>query len=611
MVVRHNLVAENAMRYNNLNTKSLSKKMEKLSSGYKINRAGDNAAGLAVSEKMRAQAAGLTKAVKNAEDGISMIQTFEGALNETHKILNRIKTLATQSANGIYSDETDRAAIELEYEQLIEEIDDIADTDFNGVRVLNLDGTGGASPATYTADLSALSTDFSAQFKQSFVDASLDAESAIISAKHEAPASPVSLSSGGAVSFAYSMGATSAEIVFDVMQDGTSIGKGTFDFDDYVKNTEATVNLTGTGGENFGIIKLSFNHDPAIYPFPYLTEVPIIKPAALDELADAIASLVDGDAEFEITYTPNDISDPITTTYMPYNAKADEYIPLNFYARVDNQSTKDIGISFSIEKDDVSILTIGTVRLGNLDSAGKSTVIDASSLGKFTVTLKSGTVGNAKSRYTVEETSTAPFSSFKLEKRIDTHTAIAQTPISGMSAAPTEISGGMGGDTGTPGDVTTTATGVSLQVGARTKDLKTYDFDYIGVWDSTAIQKQAIGELDANINATAKGLGLVTDSVNLSTQFNANRAIDFVDYSINKISMIRATFGAIHNRLDHKIDNLSVTDENLTAAESRIRDTNVAEEVKELSKARIISQASQAMLAQANQLPSSVLSLLQ
>jgi flagellin len=129
MVVQHNMAAINANRYFGINNNNLSKSLEKLSSGYAINRAGDNAAGLAVSEKMRAQIGGLTQAAKNAQDGISMIQTFEGALTETDAILQRMRSLAVQSANGTYDDQVDRAAIELEYTQLCNELDDIAATD--------------------------------------------------------------------------------------------------------------------------------------------------------------------------------------------------------------------------------------------------------------------------------------------------------------------------------------------------------------------------------------------------------------------------------------------------------------------------------------------------
>ncbi|MDD7428653.1 MAG: hypothetical protein PUK49_02610, partial [Oscillospiraceae bacterium] len=137
MVVQHNISAMNANRYYGINNSGLSKSLEKLSSGYQINRAGDNAAGLAVSEKMRSQIGGLTQGVKNAEDGISMIQTYEGALTETDSILQRMKTLADQAANGTYQDDVDREAIQLEFNQLNDELDQIADTDFNGVVMLN------------------------------------------------------------------------------------------------------------------------------------------------------------------------------------------------------------------------------------------------------------------------------------------------------------------------------------------------------------------------------------------------------------------------------------------------------------------------------------------
>ena len=113
MVVQHNISAMTANRYYTNNNSALGKSMEKLSSGLAINRAGDNAAGLAVSEKMRAQIAGLSQASKNAQDGISMVQTFEGALQETDSILQRMRTIAVQSANGSYQNDVDRDALRI------------------------------------------------------------------------------------------------------------------------------------------------------------------------------------------------------------------------------------------------------------------------------------------------------------------------------------------------------------------------------------------------------------------------------------------------------------------------------------------------------------------
>ena len=138
MRIQHNIMAMNAYRNYSNNTSALSKNLEKLSSGYKINRAGDDAAGLAISEKMRAQITGLETAQKNAKDGISLVQTAEGALTEVHDMLNRMVELATQSANGTYDNETDRANLQKEVEQLKSEIDRIADSsNFNGIKLLD------------------------------------------------------------------------------------------------------------------------------------------------------------------------------------------------------------------------------------------------------------------------------------------------------------------------------------------------------------------------------------------------------------------------------------------------------------------------------------------
>ena len=140
MRIQHNIMAMNAYRNYANNTSALSKNLEKLSSGYKINRAGDDAAGLAISEKMRAQITGLDKAQDNAKDGISLVQTAEGALTEVHDMLNRMYELAEQSANGTFEDGTDRKQLQKEVDQLKSEINRIADSaNFNGIKLLNGD----------------------------------------------------------------------------------------------------------------------------------------------------------------------------------------------------------------------------------------------------------------------------------------------------------------------------------------------------------------------------------------------------------------------------------------------------------------------------------------
>ena len=137
MVIQHNIAAINSYRNLSTNQSALSKNLEKLSSGYKINRAGDDAAGLAISETMRSQINGLNQAVNNANDAIGLIQTAEGAMTETHSMLQRMKTLSTQAANGTYT-ETARKNIKAEIDALNSEITRIASTtEFNGEKPLN------------------------------------------------------------------------------------------------------------------------------------------------------------------------------------------------------------------------------------------------------------------------------------------------------------------------------------------------------------------------------------------------------------------------------------------------------------------------------------------
>ncbi len=140
MVVRTNIMGINANRQLGMNNNQVSKSLEKLSSGYRINRAGDDASGLAISEKMKAQIKGLEQASTNSQDAISLIQTAEGATTEIHNMLNRMTELCTKAANGTYDSKVDRKAIQDELDQLCEEMDRIAkNTNFNGIKLL--DGT--------------------------------------------------------------------------------------------------------------------------------------------------------------------------------------------------------------------------------------------------------------------------------------------------------------------------------------------------------------------------------------------------------------------------------------------------------------------------------------
>lgn len=159
MRIQHNIAAMNSYRNLTNNNSALSKNLEKLSSGYRINRAGDDAAGLAISEKMRAQITGLEAAQKNANDAISLVQTAEGALTEVHSMLNRMVELSIQSANGTYDDAVDRANIQKEIRDLNAEIDRISQaTNFNGINLL--DGSYGAGTTSGTLQIGDTSDSF-------------------------------------------------------------------------------------------------------------------------------------------------------------------------------------------------------------------------------------------------------------------------------------------------------------------------------------------------------------------------------------------------------------------------------------------------------------------
>ena len=159
MRIQHNITALNAHRNLTNNNSSVGKSLEKLSSGYRINRAGDDAAGLAISEKMRAQITGLATAQKNANDGISLVQTAEGALTEVHSMLNRMVELATQSANGTYST-TNRQEMQKEIKRLNEEIDRISKTaNFNGTKLFTVSGNStGLDPTKNSGTTSGVAT---------------------------------------------------------------------------------------------------------------------------------------------------------------------------------------------------------------------------------------------------------------------------------------------------------------------------------------------------------------------------------------------------------------------------------------------------------------------
>lgn len=562
MVVQHNMNALNAYNKLNTNVAGLKKSSEKLSSGYRINRAGDDAAGLAISEKMRSQIRGLTQAKRNSQDGISMIQTFEGATQESHSILQRMKELASESANGTYQDEVDRDAIQLEFDQLNDELDQIADTDFNGVTMLNggqmADGTRAVGgKVDYTSDAS----------KRNAISLS-SSDFVVGNAKSN-------ITTDETVTFTYSdngdgtgswtqTGGTDANL--------TSKDNGGFEYDNIVFSTDTTKLVTGdTVTINFkqGSAEIKAAAKNGGYSFSGITkdafgDVTVGTNAPNSQTdADTINALQGATISFS---TGNDGSVKASATGQTVVTLADgTKIAHGTAATAANKYAAQVKTDGSIEiygwvngasKTLFSVAT-GTASADNKDSKGELTlsfaeaVYKAEDKGGYEI-MGSNTVSKANSN----EAATAPL---------------------------------------------TYTDHLVLQTGARTKDSVDFTFNY---------STDGMGDLKANMDVSSREGGLNTKNLSLATQEDANAAIDKIDNAINKVSMVRATFGATQNRLEHKIENLTTTNENLTEAESSIRDTDMASEMLNYTKYNVLQQAAQSMLAQANQQPQSILQLL-
>ena len=618
MVVQHNMTAINANRYFGMNNTKLSKSLEKLSSGYAINRAGDNAAGLAVSEKMRAQISGINQGVKNAQDGISMVQTFEGALTETDSILQRMRTLAVQSANGTYQNDVDREAIQLEYDQLNDELNQIADTDFNGVVVLN----GGQMADGLVAK-----------------DGEFNYANADRNAKQLSASDVNKLDDQPFNDLQNTDGRTKADTVWKNL------------FDNVDRKDDLTTN---DGPDNTDI---TFKYDAtATDPDKIWTAVSATNGAKIDALTVTATknggfTVSAGGVDFaNVVLDQTALKNGDTITLNVSNPKAAISAPTNAGAEVkdttafvesdslkadnanltvkvatdltDDKMTKAIndllnnlnGAEVEVTYNATTATAAGDVKIGGVavpTTAGKTTINGSDywvgyADGKITISAVGGTTAapaKGQDLLTIDVTKQAAnggaTGSIKYTIGIDNNqyddSKKPSVTVKKPDDEPVSKSNSNNASTAT----LTYTDNITLQTGARTKDSVNFTFAY---------ESRGLGELKADLDCSARGLG--TDKLSLATQAGANAAIDKIDNAINKVSMVRGTFGAMQNRLEHKIANLDVNNENLTAAESRIRDTDMAEEMTNFTKNQILAQASQAMLAQANQLPQGVLQLL-
>ena len=469
MVVQHNLSAMNANRMLGITTGSLAKSTEKLSSGYKVNRAADDAAGLAISEKMRKQIRGLDQASANAEDGISAVQTAEGALTEVHDMLQRMNELAVKAANGTMSTD-DRQTVQDEVEQLLTEIDRVAETTkFNELYMLKGD----------TSDKTV---------KLSAKDAGLDGK--LVTGANSATFTINTLKLGDSVSIGgktYTIGDATAKNVADSV----------------AKLTMATGSQVTLNGVQYTIVDTEPEEDEA--------KNLITK--------DTIEKRINGGK----------------LTSVKFNGKTYNVITDNAGGAADGIDDNESSI---ITADKAYEYMAKELALANNVGANKTQI--------------SINVANNKELIKGKDTVQFVFNRAEATTKEDLN--------------------------------------FSLHVGADA--------------DMTNKISVKIASLDTT------GLGIAGLNVKDKTGISATYAIDSIADAIAKVSAQRSSLGAIQNRLEHTINNLDNVVENTTAAESQIRDTDMAEEMVKYSKNNILQQAGQSMLAQANQANQGVLSLL-
>ena len=548
MRIQHNIMAMNAYRNYTNNTSALSKNLEKLSSGYKINRAGDDAAGLAISEKMRAQITGLETAQKNAKDGISLVQTAEGALTEVHDMLNRMVELADQSANGTYDNETDRANLQKEVQQLKDEINRIADSaNFNGIKLLDgsmdAEGIGGGanmsvnfgSVTAYEAGVSNADPTFSV---------SLDG----LSLKANASSGSLVLNVGGQNITLKFSGATkgSAVSLGSLKLSASSATLGGIKYDITVSQGSLKFEMASSV-----VLTAGMTLNPSFEVKVGTATGASIESGLINKGTQVITSGVIGGAEKMATATFE-----ITKDMLANGATikiGDQTFTIDYSKSKDEATGTTIGVKDLLTKDgQLDNAAIDEVITRITDAGHNNALFTIGNNGNNQITLQSKTGLNSATYATLDTAD-------EIKKQVAVN-------------APTQ-----------PGKALT------LQIGDT----------------SDSFNRLSVSIQDMHVDS----LGI--EDLDISTQAGAQSAVDKIKAAINTVSSVRGTLGATQNRLDHTINNLSVMTENIQDAESTIRDTDVADEMMAYTKNNILIQSAQAMLAQANQVPQGVLQLLQ
>ncbi len=542
MVVQHNMQAMNANRMLNVTTSAQSKSTEKLSSGYRINRAADDAAGLTISEKMRKQIRGLDQGSTNAEDGVSAVQTAEGALTEVHSMLQRMNELAVQASNGTNS-EDDRSAIQDEISQLTTEIDRVSETTkFNEIYLLKGDKSGATTTNTLAAHDAGLAGKLgeSVNGKTIFTADKLGVGDKVTIAGKEY--NIVDSAKASDYQDAKSYTAASGDKLIDA--DGNSYTYYAANDKDANGATVAAAGWCKNGDSVNGVT----------------TAATIVKAGNTVNGKKIVGDGTNAATSNTISTIQTDIKALATGKVV----KISDADGTNTKSYTIGTSTKKDGTAYTA--DDVAALVTG----------GKIVQVDTAYNYALPAESKSDNDISLNDAYA------------KMAKELETASSI-------------------GADDKTKATVKNNGDGTFEITQGQVEVKKGLSFSlHVGA-DADATNK-----INVDIESmSAAGLGIKGINVKDDSGVAATYAIDAIADAVSKVSSQRSALGAVQNRLEHTISNLDNVVENTTSAESRIRDTDMAEEMVNYSKNNILAQAGQSMLAQANQSTQGVLSLLQ
>ena len=567
MKINHNMSATIANKRLLASDRSLSASVERLSTGLKINRASDDAAGMAISSKMKTQIRGLNQASQNASDGISVLDTADGALTEVHSMLQRMRELSVQAANNATYTPEDLEAIQAEISSLRDEIDRIADSaNFNGIKLLDgsLDVNASVGQVDRTAVELTGEINRQAGVTQA-VTASFDIDlEGMVFTGGTATSGAIVLDVGGATMTVSINGATSGGS-FEVVSGGATIG--------------TAVTLVNINGATFSVsangTKLTFTATSANYNGSTANlDVSNISASATVAAGSFLGSIEDiGQGESAWNTAAQNTVDGV-------RKKPQIEAQVKFTLTEDMIKSGELvidGVTYTFDDtktlDQSSGNTIGTKGFG---TAGGSTVNDvADKLVKAANSNTNFAIGHTNGEITIQAKS-GTNKDYTKGKYDPDATALTE---SGWSKGLVSYGKTTAAQKGKP---------LQLQIG-DTSD----PFNQLQV---------KVGDM----HRTALGL----NGLDISTAANASGSIQKIKDAINNVSSVRGDLGATQNRLEHTQNNLSVMAENIQDAESTIRDTDVAEEMMSYVKNNILVQSAQAMLAQANQVPQGVLQLL-